>query len=782
MATYYVNATDGDDEKDGQSEANAWKTISKVNSSSFNAGDSILFKRGEVWREQLTVPSSGSSGSPIIFGAYGSGADPIINGADVFTGWEEYGSGKEENHVYKDDANLQALWLMEEESGTRYDYTANNNDLTDNNTVTRTATHKEGSYAAEFVKANSEYLSQSYGGVTYDNKANWSMVAWVYLSDLDNHQTIFDFCDGYDGIDLIYTTSTDKFRVTRSGDGTNRITDQDFNTQISSTGWYHVGITFDGATGNYEFYLNGSDDGGVASTSVTKIYNDGGEDFYIGYSDDHGIYSDIYIDEFAIFDRTLSATEISNIYTSGIEDIPASNTYQKTGVTTEPYMVWMDGTLLTKGSDKDNLNDHEWIWEANVLYLRDDSGDPDVTGVTIEASQRDRCIYSDGKSYITVDGLSAKYTQQQGIYFDEDGTQGQHIIIENCTINNTGYEGIRTENNDTKIDSCTVSYTNLRGGTNYGGAITIKSGWGTSTAEVAACNISYAKGATGQGINVSNSADGVHIHHNTIHHCQDEGIKLYDGSCNCIIEYNTVHTNGLEGDGGNHGIAIYSTSTATTGNYIRYNLIYNNYEAGLEFIQLDVNNGDISGNYVYYNIFYGNGIGLASGEIKITECDGTNYFYNNVCAKGDGYGIFINNNSANQVFKNNILYSNTSEDLYLASGATTGHTFDYNCYYRSSGNIISYGGDTYTVATFSTYQSEKSQDANGIASDPLFVDAANDNFHLQITSPCINAGTSVGLTEDYEGNPVGALPDIGAYEKIMGAGGSLKMDMGLHMT
>jgi len=92
MATYYVNATDGDDEKDGQSEANAWKTISKVNSSmgSFSAGDSILFKRGETFTDAgLWISCSGSSGNEITFGAYGSGNLPIIqpaSGASITLG------------------------------------------------------------------------------------------------------------------------------------------------------------------------------------------------------------------------------------------------------------------------------------------------------------------------------------------------------------------------------------------------------------------------------------------------------------------------------------------------------------------------------------------------------------------------------------------------------------------------------------------------------------------------------------------------------------------------
>ncbi len=49
--------------------------------------------------------------------------------------------------------------------------------------------------------------------------------------------------------------------------------------------------------------------------------------------------------------------------------------------------------------------------------------------------------------------------------------------------------------------------------------------------------------------------------------------------------------------------------------------------------------------------------------------------------------------------------------------------------------------------------------------DPLFVDPANGDYHLQVGSPCIDAGTSVGApAADIEGTPRDAAPDMGAYE------------------
>lgn len=77
--TYYVDATDGSDLNNGLSPETAWKTIAKVNTSVFLPGDRVLFQRGEVWREQLNIASSGTPTAPITFGAYGSGLRPLID-------------------------------------------------------------------------------------------------------------------------------------------------------------------------------------------------------------------------------------------------------------------------------------------------------------------------------------------------------------------------------------------------------------------------------------------------------------------------------------------------------------------------------------------------------------------------------------------------------------------------------------------------------------------------------------------------------------------------------
>ena len=73
---YYIKNT-GSDNNTGLSDAQAWKTISKVNAATLLPGDQILFNRGDSWRnESLSVNYSGTSANNIIVSNYGSGSNP----------------------------------------------------------------------------------------------------------------------------------------------------------------------------------------------------------------------------------------------------------------------------------------------------------------------------------------------------------------------------------------------------------------------------------------------------------------------------------------------------------------------------------------------------------------------------------------------------------------------------------------------------------------------------------------------------------------------------------
>lgn len=89
-AAYYVK-NGGNDSNTGLSDAQAWATVSKVNSFTFSASDDVYFKVGSTWNEALIVDWSGTSGDRAIIGAYymdgtettgvsTGGVKPILNG------------------------------------------------------------------------------------------------------------------------------------------------------------------------------------------------------------------------------------------------------------------------------------------------------------------------------------------------------------------------------------------------------------------------------------------------------------------------------------------------------------------------------------------------------------------------------------------------------------------------------------------------------------------------------------------------------------------------------
>ena len=91
--TYYLSAS-GNDSNNGTSASTPWQTLSKLNSSfsSFKAGDQILLNRGDIFYGTLTINQSGSSSSPIMISAYGSGANPVITGFTTVSNWTNLGS------------------------------------------------------------------------------------------------------------------------------------------------------------------------------------------------------------------------------------------------------------------------------------------------------------------------------------------------------------------------------------------------------------------------------------------------------------------------------------------------------------------------------------------------------------------------------------------------------------------------------------------------------------------------------------------------------------------
>lgn len=96
VAVFYV-ANQGDDNNDGKTPETAWKTLAKVNSvfTKENKNPSfVCFKRGDIFRGQLTV------GSNVTYTSYGDGEKPIL------TSSSENGKGAEKWSLLEGTSNI----------------------------------------------------------------------------------------------------------------------------------------------------------------------------------------------------------------------------------------------------------------------------------------------------------------------------------------------------------------------------------------------------------------------------------------------------------------------------------------------------------------------------------------------------------------------------------------------------------------------------------------------------------------------------------------------------
>ena len=91
-ATGYYVAANGNNNNSGTSKTTPFQTIAAFNTLVLQPGDNIFFRRGDVFRGQLTIRYSGTASSPIVITSYGTGVRPIIAGSEVVTNFSLFGT------------------------------------------------------------------------------------------------------------------------------------------------------------------------------------------------------------------------------------------------------------------------------------------------------------------------------------------------------------------------------------------------------------------------------------------------------------------------------------------------------------------------------------------------------------------------------------------------------------------------------------------------------------------------------------------------------------------
>lgn len=206
---------------------------------------------------------------------------------------------------------LQACWDMNEESGTRYDYTTNDNDAADSNTVLYTAGLIGN--AADFEQDNNERLIVTdNASISLGNNTDFTIFTWVNL-ETDSVGYILQkwaTATNQREINLIFISSSNYLRFTASSDGTNEIYVQS-STELNIATWYFVVLQYDSANDLIKISVNNNTfstntlAGGIYD-STSNLTMSGSIDYYDGLIDTTGIYK-----------RLLNADELSWLYNSG---------------------------------------------------------------------------------------------------------------------------------------------------------------------------------------------------------------------------------------------------------------------------------------------------------------------------------------------------------------------------------------------------------------------------------------------------------------------------------
>jgi len=255
--------------------------------------------------------------------ASGGGNTLTASGSPTFTTnipWEDAPDISGSTYL---ETNLVAFYDMDETSGTREDSTANNLDLTDNNTVL-SGTGKI-SNAADFEASNSEYLSKA-DAAALEISGDFSFAGWFNFETLPTgggnitvaNRDPDDNANRVWALRVFESGGAHLMGAYNSSGGGNATTTGNIQVNVGtlSTGtWYHMAWVFQ--TGVLYAYVNGVLMGQTSGLN-TSMYTGGTAQLTIGAYDTgvSGFYDGL-LDEVAIYGRALHYGDILDLYNDG---------------------------------------------------------------------------------------------------------------------------------------------------------------------------------------------------------------------------------------------------------------------------------------------------------------------------------------------------------------------------------------------------------------------------------------------------------------------------------
>ena len=174
------------------------------------------------------------------------------------------------------------------------------------------------------LDGSNDYVSMPTGVVNGLN--NFTIATWVNLDSVSNWARVFDFGAGTT-VNMFLTprnslTGVVRFAITTSGNGA----EQPINgsAPLPTGAWTHVAVTRSGNTGT--LYVNGAIVGSNNNMTLNPSSLGNTNQNWIGRSQYPDPYLDGRVDDFRIYNRALSASEVNNLASPGQPTPTSTNT------------------------------------------------------------------------------------------------------------------------------------------------------------------------------------------------------------------------------------------------------------------------------------------------------------------------------------------------------------------------------------------------------------------------------------------------------------------------
>ncbi|MBU0532584.1 right-handed parallel beta-helix repeat-containing protein, partial [Candidatus Micrarchaeota archaeon] len=423
------------------------------------------------------------------------------------------------------------------------------------------------------------------------------------------------------------------------------------STIVQAGGWYHVvGVATN--NGGMKLYVNGVEEG--TPETIGTLYT-GLDRWYIGANDGggHAHFNGI-IDEVAIWNRSLSATEVSELYrlkadtyywkvnASDANDTATSETWQFT-ILSPPDSCGYINSDKTLTSDI-NANGTCFIINASNIVL-------DGAGYTIAGNGSGYGIYlpySGAFDNVSVRNFGGINSFNYGIYL----SRTTNSIINNTVIQNSTTDGIYlTSSSNNNIITNNIIFNSGDDGIQLNVA---------SNNNITSNNISKSADI---GITISGVSNSNRIENNTVHNNTNDGIRSGGSANNTLVTHNRIYSNNDD------GIQITDSSTYTT---VSHNQIYSNIDDGIN-IDTSSDNGGILENNTIYNHGGSTDVGIKIESSSNTIKDNT------IHDNGNGILLLmVINNVSNNLLINNNITAITNDELSDLSNSNNHNSLIYN--------------------------------------------------------------------------------------------------------